>query len=54
MTVKEYVYSRDKSIYGRQMRLLDNNHKYMGQWWLFPYKEVKEVKVTEKYIFIFI
>ena len=54
MTVKDYVYTRSKELYGRPMRILDKNHKYIGQWWLFPDYEVKEVKVTTKYIFIFV
>ena len=54
MTVREYVYTRPKEIYGRPIRLLDKNHKYIGQWWLFPELEVREVKVTAKYIFLFV
>ena len=54
MTIREYVYTRPKEIYGRPIRVLDKNHKYIGQWWLFPDYEVKEVKVTTKYIFIFV
>ena len=54
MTVREYVYTRPKEIYGKPIRILDSNHKYIGQWWLFPDYIIKEVKVTTKYIFIFI
>lgn len=54
MTVREYVYTRPKETYGRQIRLLDKDHKYMGQWWVFPELEIKDIKITAKFIFIFV
>jgi len=54
MTVKDYVYDRPKTLYGRPIRILNSNHKYLGQWWMFSDSEIKEIKITTKYIFIFI
>ena len=55
LTVWEYMNNRDSKFYRKQIRLLDNEtHKNLGYWWDNSQAEVKSVKITSKYVFIFI
>lgn len=55
LTVWDYMNNRDSKSYRKQVRLLDNEtHKNLGYWWDNSQAEVKAVKITAKYVFIFI
>ena len=55
MTVREYIETRPKAIYGKKVRILNAiTKKYMGEWFEHPNAYVLSAKVTTKYIFIFI
>ena len=55
MTIHEYMETREKDTYGKRIRILDQKtHKSYGPWWENPHAIIKEIKVTAKYIFIFI
>ena len=55
MTVKEYIENRDSKTYRKNIRVLSTTtHANMGHWTTLLDKEVVDVKVTSKYIFIFI
>ena len=56
MTVREFLDGRNISINDRKkIRILDHiTHKSYGPWWENSYALIKEVKATDKYLFIFI
>jgi len=57
MTILEFIEKRPKSSYGKHLRILDcSTHKNLGKWYENdnPYKIIKDIKVSEKYIWIFI
>ena len=55
MTIKEYIETRPTAVYGKKIRVLNAiTKKYMGEWFEYPNAFVNGVKVTTKYIFIFI
>ena len=55
MTVKEYVLSRPKTVYGKKIRVLNAiTKKNMGDWMENLSAYVLSAKITTKYIFIFI
>ena len=55
MTVKEYLDTRSKTTYKKQIRILDAlTKKYIGAWNDYPTAKIYAVKVTTKIIFIFI
>jgi len=54
-TVADYVDVRDKNLYGKKIRVLESStHKNLGAWWENASREVKEVKISMKYLFIFV
>ena len=57
MTILEFIEKRPKSSYGKHLRILDcSTHKNLGKWYENdnPHKVIKDMKVSEKYIWIFI
>jgi len=58
MTVREYIEGRSPLLYRKKIRILDGSlehyAKYLGEWVDFGSSIVLKVKVTTKYIFIFI
>lgn len=55
MTVYEYVINRSESTYGKKIHVLDRvSHKNLGKWLDNKDKEVYDIKVTSKILFIFI
>ena len=55
MTVKQYLEKRPKATYGKGIRILNNvTRRNMGGTIAHLSASVKNTKVTEKYIFIFI
>ena len=54
MTIREYVETRTPELYGKKIRILDLQKKYMGTWLENDSAIVRYVKITTKYIFIFI
>lgn len=55
LTVWEYMNNRNEISYGKQVRILDNEtHKSYGPWYQNTSAEVKAVKITSKFLFIFI
>lgn len=55
MTVKEYLDTRAKTTYKKQIRILSASTKrYLGIWTLYPNAKIQSLKVTTKIIFIFI
>lgn len=55
MTVREYIESRPKTVYGKKIRILNAiTKKNMGEWFENASAYVLSAKVTTKYIFIFI
>ena len=55
ITVEYYLTNRNKATYYKQIRILDNStHKNCGNWWENANKPIKNVKITQKYLFIFI
>lgn len=55
MTVREYIEGRSPLLYGKKIRILDgSSKKYLGEWQDYNTSIVLGVKVTTKYVFIFI
>lgn len=55
LTVEKYLKNRDSKTYNKQLRILESgSHKNCGDWLENKNKEVKAVKITSKYLFIFI
>ena len=55
MTVREYIEGRPQFVYGKKIRILNGiSKKYLGEWTEYADKYVIGVKITTKYIFIFI
>jgi len=55
MTVKEYLDTRAKTTYKKQIRILSvSTKRYLGTWVLYPNAEIQSIKITTKIIFIFI
>lgn len=55
MTVREYIESRPRTVYGKKIRILNAiTKKNMGGWVENANAYVLSAKVTTKYIFIFI
>jgi len=55
MRVKEWIENRPRDLYGRGIRILNlTTNKYMGAWTDFQERIVLRVKVTTKYIFLYI
>ena len=57
LTVGDYIDIRNKTFYGRKIRVLDAiTHENLGRWYdkKIINRPVKTAKITEKYLFIFI
>ena len=57
ITVKTYLDNREISTYGKKIRIVESgSHRYLGAWYENnnALKEVKEVKTSAKYLFIFV
>jgi hypothetical protein len=55
LTVREYVEGRSSFLYGKKIRILEgSSKKYLGEWQDYNTSIVLGVKVTTKYVFIFI
>lgn len=57
LTVKTYLDKRDISTYGKKIRVVESgSHRCLGSWNENgnALKAVKEVKVSTKYLFIFV
>ena len=55
MTVREYIENRPTNLYGKKIRILDaGTHKNCGGWVTCSNRIVKDVKITTKYIFIYV
>jgi hypothetical protein len=55
MTIREYIENRDSKTYGKVIRVLDAvSHTNMGHWSTLQNKNIVDVKITKKHIFIFI
>ena len=55
MTVFEYLTNRPEGTYGKKIHVLDKiSHKNLGKWLDNRDKEVYDIKVTSKILFIFV
>ena len=57
MKVADYINERDPKSYGKTIRIIDEKtHRNMGNWWekSNANREVKIVKISQKYLFIFV
>ena len=55
MRVIEWIEQRPRDLYGRSIRILNlTTNKYMGDWSDYKDRYVLKVKVTTKYIFLYI
>lgn len=55
ITVWEYLNNRDEKSRNKRIRILDQiTHKSYGLWQENTSAQVKAVKITEKFLFIFI
>ena len=57
MKVADYINERDPKSYGKTIRVIDKKtHRNMGNWWekTNANREVKIVKISQKYLFIFV
>ena len=57
ITVKTYLEERAIATYGKKVRILESgSHRNLGAWYENnnALKEVKEVKASAKYLFIFV
>lgn len=57
MKVADYINERDPKTYGKTIRVLESKtHRNLGQWYdkMNVDREVKAVKVAQKYLFIFV
>ena len=57
MKVADYINERDPKSYGKTIRIIDEKtHRNMGNWWekANANREVKIVKISQKYLFIFV
>lgn len=57
ITVKTYLDNRDITTYGKKIRVVESgSHRNLGAWYEHgnALKEVKEVKASAKYLFIFV
>lgn len=57
MKVADYINERDPKSYGKTIRVIDEKtHRNMGNWWekTNANREVKIVKISQKYLFIFV
>lgn len=55
ITVWEYLNNRDEKSRNKRIRILDQiTHKSYGLWQENTFAQVKAVKITEKFLFIFI
>ena len=55
MRVEEWIETRPRERYGRNIRILGlTSNKYMGCWTEYRSRIVLKVKVTTKYIFLYI
>ena len=57
MKVADYINERDPKTYGKTIRVRESkNHRNLGQWYeqMNVDREVKAVKVAQKYLFIFV
>lgn len=57
ITVKTYLEKRETATYGKKIRIVESgSHKSLGAWYEHDnaLREVKEVKASEKYLFIFV
>lgn len=55
MNVNRYIETRTETTYGKKVRILDSkSHRNLGPWYRNAGRDIVEVKVTEKYLFIFV
>lgn len=55
MTVKEYLDKRDKTLYGRKIRVIDPmSHGGYHEWTYYADRTVTRVSVSNKFIFIYV
>ena len=55
MKVREWIEQRPRELYGRGIRILNlTTNKYMGDWTDYQNRIVLRVKITTKYIFLYI
>ena len=57
MTVKDYVMQRPIAIYGKRIRVIEklpDGTQRTGVWHEYSTRIIKDIKVTSKWIFIFI
>lgn len=57
MTVYDYVVNRPRAIYGKKIRVIErlsDGFQKSGVWYDYKDRLVKDVKITTKWIFIFV
>ena len=55
MRVREWIEKRPGDLYGRNIRILGlTSNRYLGDWTEFQERFVLKVKVTTKFIFLYI
>ena len=56
MTVRQYIENRPTATYSKHFRVISkkNNRNYSRVWLEVEEEPIVEIKITEKYIFIFI
>lgn len=57
MTVKDYVMQRPIAIYGKKIRVIEKSPdgtQKTGMWYEYQTRIIKDVKITSKWIFVFV
>lgn len=55
MTVKQYLDKRDKTSYGKKIRIIDPmSNGGSGDWTIYADRFITRVSVSNKYIFIYV
>lgn len=57
MTVYEYITHRPAAVYGKRIRVIErlpDGFQRSGMWYEYKDRIIKDVKITSKWIFIFV
>lgn len=55
VTVLNFIENRPAKTFGKKIFILDHKtHKGLGKWYDNPYRVIKDMKMNDKYLFIFV
>lgn len=57
MTILQFIENRPTTTYNKHIRVMDfTTRKNLGKWYDGdnPYKKIKDVKITQRYIFLLV